>query len=76
MKPTVSYRLTLLFIPLLLSANPRPRTKPFFATGSGVSVIAPPRNAGNPPQTADSTYAERLGYPPGARVLIIHVDDA
>jgi predicted glycoside hydrolase/deacetylase ChbG (UPF0249 family) len=24
----------------------------------------------------DSTYAERLGYPKGARVLIIHVDDA
>ena len=27
-------------------------------------------------QTADSTYAERLGYPKGARVLILHVDDA
>ncbi|HTR31052.1 MAG TPA: polysaccharide deacetylase family protein [Puia sp.] len=24
----------------------------------------------------DSTYADRLGYPKGARVLIIHVDDA
>jgi predicted glycoside hydrolase/deacetylase ChbG (UPF0249 family) len=24
----------------------------------------------------DSTYAERLGYPKGARVLILHVDDA
>jgi predicted glycoside hydrolase/deacetylase ChbG (UPF0249 family) len=27
-------------------------------------------------QTADSTYAEKLGYPKGARVLILHVDDA
>src|SRR5579871_5603473 len=24
----------------------------------------------------DSTYADRLGFPKGARVLIIHVDDA
>jgi len=28
------------------------------------------------PQPTDSTYAERLGYPKGARVLILHVDDA
>ncbi|HET7001344.1 MAG TPA: polysaccharide deacetylase family protein, partial [Puia sp.] len=27
-------------------------------------------------QTPDSTYAERLGYPKGSRVLILHVDDA
>jgi len=27
-------------------------------------------------QTPDSTYAERLGYPRGAKVLILHVDDA
>ncbi|MEO6288372.1 MAG: ChbG/HpnK family deacetylase, partial [Ginsengibacter sp.] len=27
-------------------------------------------------QIADSTYAEKLGYPKGAKVLIIHVDDA
>jgi chitin disaccharide deacetylase len=27
-------------------------------------------------QPVDSTYAERLGYPKGARVLILHVDDA
>jgi predicted glycoside hydrolase/deacetylase ChbG (UPF0249 family) len=27
-------------------------------------------------QPSDSTYAERLGYPKGSRVLIIHVDDA
>jgi predicted glycoside hydrolase/deacetylase ChbG (UPF0249 family) len=27
-------------------------------------------------QTADSTYAEKLGYPKGSRVLILHVDDA
>ena len=27
-------------------------------------------------QSLDSTYAERLGYPKGARVLILHVDDA
>lgn len=26
-------------------------------------------------QTADSTYAEKLGYPKGAKVLILHVDD-
>src|ERR1043165_1925720 len=26
-------------------------------------------------QTADSTYAERLGYPKGAKVVIVHVDD-
>src|SRR5882724_3395654 len=24
----------------------------------------------------DSTYAERLGFPKGARVIILHVDDA
>ena len=27
-------------------------------------------------QTITSTYAEKLGYPKGAKVLIIHVDDA
>src|SRR3954469_23191366 len=27
-------------------------------------------------QNIDSTYAERLGYPRGAKVLILHVDDA
>ena len=27
-------------------------------------------------QTMDSNYAEKLGYPKGARVLILHVDDA
>lgn len=27
-------------------------------------------------QTIDSTYAEKLGYPKGAKVLILHVDDA
>jgi chitin disaccharide deacetylase len=27
-------------------------------------------------QVADSTYADRLGFPKGARVLILHVDDA
>lgn len=27
-------------------------------------------------QTPDTTYAERLGYPKGAKVLILHVDDA
>jgi len=27
-------------------------------------------------QTLDSTYAERLGFPKGSRVLILHVDDA
>lgn len=26
-------------------------------------------------QTADSTYAERLGYPKGTKVVIVHVDD-
>jgi len=29
-----------------------------------------------PAQTRDTTYAERLGFPKGARVLILHVDDA
>src|SRR5580658_1338295 len=28
------------------------------------------------PQQPDSTYADRLGFPKGARVLILHVDDA
>lgn len=28
------------------------------------------------PAQTDSTYADRLGFPKGARVLIIHVDDA
>jgi hypothetical protein len=27
-------------------------------------------------QSQDSTYAERLGYPKGARVIILHMDDA
>jgi len=27
-------------------------------------------------QASDTTYAERLGYPKGAKVLILHVDDA
>src|SRR6476469_2577303 len=27
-------------------------------------------------QTQDSTYAERLGFPKGAKVVILHVDDA
>lgn len=27
-------------------------------------------------QTIDTTYAEKLGYPKGARVVILHVDDA
>src|SRR4051812_21759036 len=27
-------------------------------------------------QTPDSTYAEKLGFPKGSRVLILHVDDA
>src|SRR5690349_9057588 len=27
-------------------------------------------------QTTDSTYAERLGFPKGAKVVILHVDDA
>src|SRR6478735_7945139 len=27
-------------------------------------------------QTTDSTYAEKLGYPKNAKVLILHVDDA
>ncbi|HSU51198.1 MAG TPA: polysaccharide deacetylase family protein [Segetibacter sp.] len=27
-------------------------------------------------QTQETTYAEKLGYPKGARVLILHVDDA
>jgi hypothetical protein len=27
-------------------------------------------------QAPDSTYAERLGFPKGSRVLILHVDDA
>lgn len=26
-------------------------------------------------QTADSTYAEKLGYPKGSKVVIVHVDD-
>lgn len=28
-----------------------------------------------PAQTTDSTYAEKLGYPKGGKVLILHVDD-
>ena len=30
----------------------------------------------SPAQNTDSTYAEKLGYPKTARVLILHVDDA
>ncbi len=27
-------------------------------------------------QVADSTYAEKLGFPKGSKVVILHVDDA
>jgi hypothetical protein len=51
----------LLFLPFLLSTQaPPPATHA-------------PRHPQNPP---DSTYADRLGFPKGARVLILHVDDA
>ena len=33
-------------------------------------------SAGMKAQNSDSTYAEKLGYPKGARLLILHVDDA
>jgi chitin disaccharide deacetylase len=50
----------LLFLPFLLSTQ------------------APPPGTRSPRQPApeDSTYADRLGFPKGARVLILHVDDA
>ena len=41
---------------------------PFLLTAQ--SPTPPPRS------TIDSTYADRLGFPKGARVLILHVDDA
>lgn len=40
-----------------------------FATGIAYAVAAAA-------QTPDTTYAEKLGYPKGAKVVILHVDDA
>jgi len=57
--------LTLLLLPFLLSSHaPRPPKSP---------ASTHPTLRATPP---DPTYAERLGYPKGARVLILHVDDA
>ncbi|HXD76887.1 MAG TPA: polysaccharide deacetylase family protein [Puia sp.] len=62
-------RLSLLFLPFLLSIHrPVARiTVPGPALESSIVAIRP---------ATDSTYAERLGYPRGAVVLLIHVDDA
>ena len=41
----------------------------FLATAIGLLLI-------NGPAFSEPTYAERLGWPPGSRVVIFHVDDA
>jgi hypothetical protein len=41
-----------------------------------LSTQAPPPAPPQQPVPEDSTYADRLGFPKGARVLILHVDDA
>jgi len=41
---------------------------------SSQAPTQPPQSA--PASATDTSYAERLGFPKGARVLIIHVDDA
>lgn len=75
MNPTIYRRLSLLFIPLLLSAN-RPSASELISTRLPHKSTALPHDSTPSAQPHDSTYAERLGYPHGARVLIIHVDDA
>ena len=45
----------------------RKRFLPFFLVYFGIQSISA--------QKADSTYAEKLGFPMGSRVLILHVDD-
>lgn len=49
--------------------------KEFMATTAGMLLAASTSNAA-PEKSDDMTFAERLGYPKGARVLIIHADDA
>jgi chitin disaccharide deacetylase len=62
MKNKLVAALTLLLLPFLLSTQtPQP---------------ASPRAHNSQPAQNDSTYADRLGFPKGARVLILHVDDA
>jgi hypothetical protein len=58
--------LTLLLLPFLISSQAH-RFPKSPAPGDSTRQATP---------TTDSTYAERLGYPKGARVLILHVDDA
>src|SRR5580692_8609048 len=58
--------LTLLLLPFLISSQAH-RLPKSPAPGDSTRQATP---------TTDSTYAERLGYPKGARVLILHVDDA
>jgi len=49
--------------------------KEFFAASAGLAIAASTDHAAA--ETSDATtYAERLGYPKGARVLMIHADDA
>jgi chitin disaccharide deacetylase len=56
--------LCLLLLPFLLSTR-----APHLAAQTAPTAASPA-----PP--SDSTYADRLGFPKGARVLILHVDDA
>lgn len=59
----------LLLLPLLLSTRMPQRNTQWlrYPTPNTVSPASTP---------ADSTFADRLGFPKGARVLILHVDDA
>ena len=80
----------LILLPILLSTqSPQPATQsPQPATQSPQPATQSPQPATQSPQPAtqspqhllqpaqDTTYADRLGFPKGARVLILHVDDA
>ena len=65
MKNKLIASLTILLLPFLFSAHA--------PTPPGDIPSTPARAAATPP---DSTYADRLGFPKGARILILHVDDA
>ena len=49
--------------------------KEFLATTAGLALAVSPGKT-SAQAAEDTTFAERLGYPKGARVLMIHADDA
>ena len=74
--------LSLLILPVLLSLQYHPRSEaphplaPYPLAGSSSQTHPLAGSSSQKYSPADSTYADRLGFPKGARVLILHVDDA